>query len=98
MLKHAQATGVSLIIERRASAVRMIVEDNAVGFDVSAAQRSAASERRLGLIGMYERVAQLGGTLTIEATPGSGTTMFVDIPLAGAKQGGADGTDTGLPR
>ncbi|MBC8076139.1 MAG: PAS domain-containing protein, partial [Chloroflexales bacterium] len=94
VLKHAQATGVSLIIERRANAVRMIVEDNGVGFAVARAQRSTASERRLGLIGMHERVAQLGGVLTIEATPGSGTTVFVDIPLADAKQGGADGTDT----
>jgi two-component system CheB/CheR fusion protein len=92
VLKHAQAASVSLIIERRTEAVHMIVEDDGAGFDVAAARRSAPAERRLGLVGMDERVAQLGGTLTIESAPGSGTTVFVRIPLAAAEPGGDDGT------
>jgi two-component system CheB/CheR fusion protein len=91
VLKHAQATSVSLIIERRADTVHMIVEDNGTGFDVAAARSNAHIEHRLGLIGMDERVAHLGGTLTIESAPGSGTTVFVRIPLADAAQGGSDG-------
>ncbi|MBK9712452.1 MAG: PAS domain-containing protein [Kouleothrix sp.] len=81
VLKHAQAANVSLIIERRADAVQMIVEDDGVGFDVEATRRTAHTEQRLGLVGMDERVAQLGGTLTIESAPGRGTTVFVHIPL-----------------
>jgi signal transduction histidine kinase len=81
VLKHAQAASVSLIIERRVDAVQMIVEDDGLGFDVEAMWRNAHTEQRLGLIGMAERAAQLGGTLTIESAPGSGTTVFVRIPL-----------------
>jgi two-component system, chemotaxis family, CheB/CheR fusion protein len=96
VLKHAQATGVSLIVERRTSEIRMIVEDDGVGFDVEVVLHSAPTERRLGLVGMDERVAQLGGTLTIESAPGSGTSVFVRIPLADDIQGGADGGTTDL--
>jgi two-component system CheB/CheR fusion protein len=96
VLKHAQATSVSLIIERRTDGVHMIVEDNGVGFDVGAARRTAPAERRLGLIGMDERVTQLNGTLTIESGPGSGTTVFVRIPLSSDRQGGDDGTTPDL--
>jgi signal transduction histidine kinase len=96
VLKHAQATSVSLIIERRADAVHMIVEDDGAGFDVAAARSTAHIEQRLGLVGMDERVAHLGGTLTIESAPGSGTTVFVRIPLADDSQGGTDGETTDL--
>lgn len=92
ILKHAQATDVSLIIERHANLVQLTVEDDGVGFDVAAAQQGAHTARRLGLIGMQERVAQLGGTWSIESEPGRGTTIIVRIPLANsvAGDGGAD--------
>ncbi len=82
ILKHAQATNVSLIVERRADMAHMIIEDDGTGFDVAAARRSAHTEQRLGLIGMNERVAHLDGTLTIESAPGRGTTVFIRIPIA----------------
>ena len=90
VLKHAQATQLSLIIERRADAVQLIVEDNGVGFDVDLVRRRAHAEQRLGLVGMTERVAQVGGSLTVEATPGRGTTVFVRIPLSDTWRGGGD--------
>ncbi len=82
VLKHAKATSVNLIIDRRADAVHMIVEDDGVGFDVAVIRQSAHIEHRLGLIGMHERVAQLGGTLTIESALNGGTSIFVRLPLA----------------
>jgi two-component system, chemotaxis family, CheB/CheR fusion protein len=97
VLKHAQATNVSLIIDRRADEVQMIIEDNGVGFDVAAARRNAHTEHRLGLVGMEERVAHLGGTLTIESAVGSGMTIFVRIPLDDDVQRGADGETTDFP-
>jgi two-component system CheB/CheR fusion protein len=96
ILKHAQASDVSLIIERRVDAVRLIVEDDGVGFDIAAAQQSAHVGRRLGLVSMQERVAQLGGTITIESEPGRGTTIIVRIPFADAAAGEADGTTSDL--
>ncbi len=94
VLKHAQATAVSLIVERRRASLSVIVEDNGVGFDpdAQAAPPSgdrppgdrfpAAPRRHFGLIGMQERAALVGGTVQIESAPGTGTTVYVQIPFA----------------
>ncbi|HEU5086286.1 MAG TPA: sensor histidine kinase, partial [Roseiflexaceae bacterium] len=92
ILKHAAATSVSLILERQQTIVRLIVEDDGIGFDVEATRLQAYSDHHFGLVGMEERVAHLGGTLLIESSPGNGTTVFVDIPLAPTPSGESDGT------
>jgi two-component system, chemotaxis family, CheB/CheR fusion protein len=84
---HAGAKRASLLLERRDSELRLIVEDDGKGFNVQAVEGTSSS-KRLGLIGMQERAALLNGTLTIESRPnGGGTTVFVKIPLALASDG-----------
>ncbi len=86
-LKHAGASHVSLILERRAGTVSAILEDDGAGFEVEAALASLEKTKRLGLRGMRERVALLGGELEIESSPGGGTTIFVRVPApAGSEQ------------
>jgi signal transduction histidine kinase len=80
VLKHSDATHVSLIVERRQGYVGAILEDNGQGFDVEAALASPAKAKRLGLRGMRERVALLDGTLEIESSSNAGTTLFVRVP------------------
>jgi two-component system CheB/CheR fusion protein len=78
--KHSQATSVGVIIERRADQVVLMVEDNGRGFDADALL--AGQERSgLGVLGMRERIAQVGGTLEIESSLQGGTTVLVRIPL-----------------
>jgi two-component system, chemotaxis family, CheB/CheR fusion protein len=91
VLKHAGARSVSVIVERRAHELIITVEDDGRGFDVEATLAKATAENRLGLIGMRERVALVGGTLTFDSTPGRGTTVLVRIPIA--KQVGEDADD-----
>ncbi|MBK9714036.1 MAG: PAS domain-containing protein [Kouleothrix sp.] len=81
VLKHAQARHVSVILEQRASEVRAIVEDDGRGFDLETEPPSGASERRLGLLGIQERVALVGGSVTFESAIARGTTVYVRIPL-----------------
>ncbi|MGE5849758.1 MAG: HAMP domain-containing protein [Candidatus Methylomirabilota bacterium] len=78
--RHAAAQSVSLLLEARQGSVRLIVEDDGRGFDVASTVSEGRDERSLGVFGMQERATLLGGTLTIESTPGSGTTVFVEIP------------------
>jgi signal transduction histidine kinase len=75
--RHAQARSISVLLEKRADQVAVIVEDDGVGFDLSATQNSS----RLGLVGINERAELLGGRMTIESSPGRGTSIFVEIPL-----------------
>lgn len=79
--RHAAARQVSVILDQANGAVRLIVEDDGRGFDVDATAPRSVSEHRLGLAGMRERAALAGGTLTVESAPGSGTTVYVRIPI-----------------
>ena len=73
--KHAAARIVSVVVDRLNRHVKAVVEDDGSGFDPS------ANEGRLGLIGMRERVDLVGGEFEVESSPGSGTTIYVRIPL-----------------
>ena len=76
--KHAAAKGVSVSIERRGDSVVGIVEDDGSGFESDLQNRDPA---RLGIAGMNERAATVGGTLTIESSAGGGTTVRIQIPV-----------------
>jgi PAS domain S-box-containing protein len=78
--RHAHAKRVSVLLERRGDDVTLIIEDDGRGFDVEAVRR-AAKGAGLGLIGIQERAASLGGQVEYESTPGRGTTLFVRIPI-----------------
>ncbi len=79
--RHAAARSASLVLESRRGSVTLIAEDDGRGFDVASCMRESRDDRCLGLFGMRERATLLGGALTIESTPGSGTTVFVKVPL-----------------
>jgi PAS domain S-box-containing protein len=78
--RHAQARTVWMRLERTDSGVVASIEDDGQGFDVREAGRRASSEGGAGLIGMRERVASVGGSLSIKSTPGKGTLLSIDIP------------------
>ena len=71
--KHAKATSVSVLLENRDKFVVLILEDNGVGFNAGAKYKSNAMEKGVGLFGMKERAALIGGTMEIESTSGMPT-------------------------
>ncbi|HET7571921.1 MAG TPA: GAF domain-containing protein [Gaiellaceae bacterium] len=76
IVKHAHAERVSVVLTGTERSVSAVVEDDGVGFDPERVR-----EGGLGLLGMRERVALLGGRLTIESRPGAGTTFVAEVPL-----------------
>ncbi len=79
--KHAHARNASIVVERKPRAVVAVIEDDGRGFDVRAVMESAQEESKLGLYGMRERAELVGGRLQIESTPGTGSSVFVEIPI-----------------
>ena len=79
--KHAKAQSTNVVIEMRKGELVLVIEDDGVGFDTDAAARVQESGRGLGLVGMSERAAIIGGTVEIESAPGGGTTIFVRVPI-----------------
>jgi two-component system nitrate/nitrite sensor histidine kinase NarX len=73
--KHARATRATVRFERVAGAVRIVVEDDGVGFDPAALRTSL--DGGFGMSTMRERVEQVGGSLAVDAAPGRGTRIEV---------------------
>ena len=80
--RHAHASRAVLVVRRTEREVACHIRDDGCGFDPAAA--SASGRRRgLGLEGLRDRVARLGGTLEIRSKPGRGTELEIRIPLGG---------------
>jgi PAS domain S-box-containing protein len=79
-MKYAQARHVDVLLERRDNQVVLIVEDDGVGFNPEK-EASADGDKGMGLIGMRERAALVGGNLQIESKPKGGTTIFARMPV-----------------
>ena len=92
--KHAGARTASVVLRLRREVVQAIVTDDGCGFDVDATLRTPPAWAHLGLHGMRERAALVGGMVTIESTPGEGTTIYVRVPVLG----GDHGADPDPPR
>ena len=78
VVRHARATRVDVLVERRGDRIRVMVEDDGVGFEPDQVQDGD----HIGLLGLRERAEALGGTLTIESAPGAGTTVVVEVACA----------------
>lgn len=82
--KHAaEATSVSVVLDGSEALLRLTIEDNGGGFDPAADDEKKGKSRRLGLAGMRERLALIGGKLEIESSASAGTTLFARISLDG---------------
>jgi signal transduction histidine kinase len=84
--RHAQASRVDVSIQISGNDILMQIKDNGRSFDVNRAVPSR-KRRRLGLLGMRERVEMVGGKFSIESSPGQGTTIHAQVPfLTGVKK------------
>ncbi|HEY9527720.1 MAG TPA: sensor histidine kinase [Anaerolineales bacterium] len=87
VIKHAQATNVNIHVHFEEKDVRISVFDNGVGFDRDQVQQRRTNRPSLGLAGMEERAALLGGTVTVQSRPGYGTEVEALIPYYHAEAG-----------
>jgi signal transduction histidine kinase len=78
VLRHARATNVEVDLRRENGKFRFLIRDNGLGFDAGSAQAQTVG---LGLIGIKERAALIGGRAKIISSPNKGTTIEVFLPL-----------------
>jgi signal transduction histidine kinase len=78
--KHAKATNVSAILERRDGTISLIIEDDGIGFEPTKKAVMTGDDRGMGLLGMKERAELVGGNIEIESSQGNGTTIYVRVP------------------
>ncbi len=78
--RHAQATRITLSLENTDDWLKVKIDDDGIGFDLS-----HIPENRLGLRIMRERAASVGGTIDISSANGHGTELEINIPLRTAQ-------------
>jgi signal transduction histidine kinase len=72
--RHADARVVRVTVQRPNGRLALTILDDGKGFD-------PRHERGLGLLGMEERVAHLGGSFQVDSKPGEGTLISISFPL-----------------
>ena len=87
--KHAKARRASVFLEYRDSDVVLIVEDDGVGFDASEHKKPKTSDNGLGLFGMRERAALVGGSVEIASKRGTGTSVYARVKVSPSGNDGA---------
>jgi signal transduction histidine kinase len=75
--KHSDARSVAVTLTGGSDRIALTIVDDGVGFDVDAAWRKG-----LGLISVRERVEAIGGTFRLQSSPGAGTRLEVNVPVA----------------
>ncbi len=85
--RHAHASRVEVSIQKLADGVSLKIKDDGKSFETERVLQGKGG-KRLGLLGMRERVEMVGGTFGIESARGQGTTIIARLPLAAAGGGG----------
>jgi PAS domain S-box-containing protein len=83
--RHAKATRVEVVKQKLRDRLVLRIRDNGRGFDPA----DPSSSKSLGLLGMRERAAILGGQVNISSAPGKGTSVTAWIPLRSPQESGA---------
>jgi len=82
IVKHARAQRATVSVRKDNDAIRIDIEDDGLGFDISELSATASSSRGFGLFSIRERINPLGGRMEIQSAPGGGTRTTIVLPLA----------------
>jgi signal transduction histidine kinase len=93
--RHAKASRVEVSIQKLPDGICMKITDDGKSFQVERTLH-ANNGKRLGLLGMRERLEMVGGKFNVESVPGKGTTIIAQIPFGKvlAKERGVHATPT----
>lgn len=84
--RHGKARQIQVEVHYQPNEVRLMIQDDGVGFRLPQDLESLAKEGHFGLMGIQERVHHLNGAVQISSRPGHGTKLTVTLPLAALSQ------------
>jgi Signal transduction histidine kinase len=90
--RHSEARSILIVLASEEDRYVMRIEDDGQGFT------PARQAKGIGLIGIEERVAEMGGTLTLDSKPGAGTRIRISIPLPNGGEDREETANTPLPQ
>ncbi|MBN1849784.1 MAG: sensor histidine kinase, partial [Deltaproteobacteria bacterium] len=87
IVKHSNAKNARVMLKKVNEGLQLKIEDDGIGLARSKVEKSIGSDTGIGIMGMQERVSDLGGTFEIISDEGGGTSILVEIPLKSASIG-----------
>jgi len=78
--RHSHATAIRIRVEQKFDRLTLAIQDDGQGFDVR-------QMKGVGLLGIQERVAPLGGTASVHSQVGEGTILSIELPFGGEQRG-----------
>jgi Signal transduction histidine kinase len=97
ILRHANASRVSIRLWTAEEQVWLEIKDDGHGFDIEKTTGRAVDRKQLGLLGIQERASLVHGRMKIESSPETGTCLQVHIPLTAEDSIGSEHTALDLP-
>jgi signal transduction histidine kinase len=85
VVKHAEASHVSVRLRWTDTAIESQVQDDGKGFDVAGVEVLRDAHRSFGLFNIQERVADLDGRVDVASSPGAGSTVSLMLPFQGVE-------------
>ena len=79
--KHAKASNVNILLQRENGRIRVVVEDDGLGFHYDKTNNLTDQFNGFGLFNMSERLEQLCGNLTVKSKHGQGSTVTLEMPI-----------------
>jgi signal transduction histidine kinase len=95
--RHARASQVEVKLQKTGEAICMTITDDGKGFQTERVVR-AEQGKRLGLLGMRERLEIVGGRFAVTSAPGKGTTVLAQIPLMDRPSASTTASSSGADR
>lgn len=86
VLRHSEATQVTIGLEHSDDNIILTIQDNGKGFDA----KKAREKKTFGLLGMEERAITLGGSCQLNSEPGKGATIIVTLPVINSTDNNSD--------
>jgi len=80
--RHAAGASVHVTLSTPRGRVRLVIEDAGPGFAGDAVLRLAAARGHLGIVGMRERIAALGGRLEVQSSEDAGVRLEIELPIS----------------
>jgi len=90
IIKHSKATSAKIYIQRACNDLRIIVEDNGIGFETNLTDHNQHNMKGFGLFTIYERLEYCGGNMVIESNKPKGTKITILLPIISIKDGWMD--------
>jgi two-component system sensor histidine kinase DegS len=81
IVKHSKATYAKIYIQRACNDLRIIVEDNGIGFEINLIDHKQHKIKGFGLFSIFERLEYYGGNMMIESNQSQGSKITLLMPI-----------------